>query len=69
MFQASVEGLGRAVGGAGPVEMSQYVRGPLGQGSAQAAQLGQRGGTPSRRQPMSARIASRALVRSGSRWR
>ena len=42
-IQASVEGLGRAVGGGGPVEVGRHVCGPLGQGPAQAAQLGQRG--------------------------
>ena len=43
MFEPAVDGLGGAVGGAGPVEVGQHVRGPLLQGPAEASQLGQRG--------------------------
>ena len=68
MLQASVERFGRAVAGAGPVEVGQDVAGSLGQGPAEPAQLDQGGGDAWRRQSISAVIAARAAVRSGSRY-
>jgi hypothetical protein len=67
VLQAPVERFGGAVAGAEPIEVGQDVTGPPGQGPAEAAQLGQRGGDPSRRQSISVVIAARALARSGSR--
>ena len=43
VFKASVDGLGRAVARAGPVEVGEHVGGALVQGASKPAQLGQDG--------------------------
>ena len=42
MFEPAVDGLGRAVGRAGPVEVGQHVGGPLCEGPAEGSEFGQR---------------------------
>ena len=43
VFEPAVEGLGRAVAGAGPVEVGEHVAGPLVQGATEPPQLDQSG--------------------------
>jgi len=43
VLEPAVDGLGRAVAGAGPVEVGQHVRSPPRQGPAEGDELGKRG--------------------------
>ena len=67
MFEAAVDRLGRAVAGAGPVEVGQDVGGSLVQCSAEGDDLGQRGRYAGAEAVDQLGISSRPRVRSGSR--
>ena len=68
VFEAAVDRLGRAVGGAGSVEEREDVDGALFQGASEASDLDERGGTPLLTASMTACIICLPSFLSGSRY-
>ena len=67
VFQSAVDGFGRPVGRAGPVEAGQHILGAFLQRSSQRDDFGQAAGTASLIDSMSALISLRPMLRSGLR--